>query len=313
MMYIYVGTFIPHHCWDHSEMIVCVLAEQLLDDGFVIKHNSIPLPFVHILHRNSFLHPPDLDPCDAKADTDIACLHPEEPSVRTHPYGTPRSYNRLTVKTIRNKYFDILEDEIDLWSPLFYEKKYRLEHWCVKHNLSPVASKKLCRDPTMATVNNTTLFHCVFKRLDEMFYAMGIDYCKSGNAYYNTLADPNILCDDEFTPFFYRNPVECIEFLIHWPAFRKYIKYALEMKFNEANEHIDSEVKSSDWCWNQQVCDVNFITATIILTASITTVGAWCDDCPFIEQFWPDTSQKLFRQQERMSRIYGSQKHQLDE
>jgi len=105
----------------------------------------------------------------------------------------------------------------------------------------------------MATVSNFTSSHTVFKRLYEMFYAMGIDSCKSGTVCYFCLADPNNLRVDDYTLFSYRNPVEWIEFLMQQPAFREHKSYAPAKEFNDAEERIYSEMKSSDWWWNEQV------------------------------------------------------------
>ena len=75
---------------------------------------------------------------------------------------------------------------------------------------------------------------------------MGIDCWKLGKVCYNHLANPNNLCQHDYTHFFYRNPVECIEFLMQQPAFRKHMSYAPAKEFNDAEERINSEVKSSD-------------------------------------------------------------------
>jgi len=83
-----------------------------------------------------------------------------------------------------------------------------------------------------------------------MFYAMAIDSWTSGKACYNHLAFPNNLWDDDYTHFFYHNPVECIEFLIQSPAFMEHMSYAPANEFNDAEECIYSEVKSSDWWCN---------------------------------------------------------------
>ena len=116
---------------------------------------------------------------------------------RTRICGTPHLDNRLAGKPISNEYFDVFDDEIDLWSPFSCEEEYRLVHWCVKHNLSRAAINELFRNPTMATVSNFTSSHTLFKRLNEMSYAMGIDSWKSGKVCYNRLADPNNLHDDD--------------------------------------------------------------------------------------------------------------------
>jgi len=111
--------------------------------------------------------------------------------------------------------------------------------------------------------------------------------------------------------FFPRNHVECIEFLIQQPVFREHMSYAPAKEFNDAEERIYSELKSSDWWWNEQVRELNFVIATMILTTSIATVAAWSYDCHFIRQFRPDTSYTLFRRQERMASIFESRKHRL--
>jgi len=76
---------------------------------------------------------------------------------------------------------------------------------------------------------------------------MGIHAWKSGIVCYNPLVYPNNLRDDDYTFSFYRNPVECIEFLMQHPAFREHMSDAPEKEFNDAEERIYSEVKSSDW------------------------------------------------------------------
>jgi len=86
-----------------------------------------------------------------------------------------------------------------------------------------------------------------------MSYAMGIDSWKSGKVRYIRLADPNNLHDDDYTRFFYSNPVDCIEFLMQQPAFMEHMSYAPAKEFNDAEERIYSDVKSSEWWWNEQV------------------------------------------------------------
>jgi len=89
--------------------------------------------------------------------------------------------------------------------------------------------------------------------LNEMSYTMGIDSWKCGKVCFNRLADPNNLRDDDYTRWFYRNPVECIEFLRQQPAFREHMSHAPAKELKDAEEGIYSELKSSDWWWNEQV------------------------------------------------------------
>jgi hypothetical protein len=67
------------------------------------------------------------------------------------------------------------------------------------------------------------------------------------------LADPNNLHKDDYTHFFYPHPAECIESLMQLPAFRKHMSDAPAMEFNNTVESIYSEMKPSDWWWNELV------------------------------------------------------------
>jgi len=84
----------------------------------------------------------------------------------------------------------------------------------------------------MATVTNITLSHTLLKWLNEMSYAMGIDWWIASKMCYNRLADPKNHRDDDLTRFFYRDPIECIEFLMQQPAFREHMLYAPAKEFN---------------------------------------------------------------------------------
>jgi hypothetical protein len=210
----FIGAYITHLRPDHNERIVYASAERLPDDGFVIKHDSILLPFVHEPHYGLFLHPSDHYSSDTEADSEMGCIDSEQPPVLTHICRTPHLDNRLAGKPISNQYFVVFDIEIDLWSPFSCEEEYRLAHWYIKHNLSRAAINELFKKRTMATVSNFTSSHTLFKRLKEMSYAMGIDSWTSGTVCNNRLADPVNLRDYDYTRIFYRNAVECIEILM---------------------------------------------------------------------------------------------------
>ena len=57
------------------------------------------------------------------------------------------------------------------------------------------------------------------------------------------------------------------------PVFREHMSDAPAKEFNDAEEHIYSEVKSSDWWWNEQVRWLNFVKAMMILPASLATAA----------------------------------------
>jgi hypothetical protein len=173
--YSYIGAYITHLSRNNKERIVYISAEQLPDDRFAIEHDTILLSFVQEPHRNPVLQPADDDSSHTEADSETVCIDPEQPPVQTRICGTPHLDNCRAGKPITNKYFNIFVDVIDQWSPFSCEEEYRLAHWCIKLNLSRAAINDLFRNPTMATVSNYTSSHTVFKRLNKMFYTMGID------------------------------------------------------------------------------------------------------------------------------------------
>jgi len=136
-----------------------------------------------------------------------------------------------------------------------------------------------------------------------MSYAMGIDCCKSGNVCCNCLAEPNNLRDDDYTHSHYRNPVACLEFFIQQPEFREHMSYAAAKEFNHADECIYSWVKSSDWWWNEQVCELNFVIATMIWTASMTTPDGGNYHCALLRQFRINSSSTIFTRYEGITGI----------
>ena len=97
------------------------------------------------------------------------------------------------------------------------------------------------------------------------------------------------------------------------PAFREHMSYASAKEFNDAEEPIYSGVKSSHWWWNEQGRYLNFVKATMILTALLAMAAAWSYDRPFIRQFRPDTFYKLYGRQQGMVSIFESRKHRLND
>jgi len=91
------------------------------------------------------------------------------------------------------------------------------------------------------------------------------------------------------------------------------MSHAPTKEFNDAEECIYSEVKSSNWWWNEQVHEFNFVIATMIMTASKPTAAAWSYNCPCIRQVTADTSFNLMRRQGGMASISETRKHRLND
>jgi len=206
-----------------QERIVYISIQQRPDDGFAIERNCILIPFVSEPHCKAFLHHSEDDSSDTEADSENVCIDLEQAPVWTPIYGTPHLDNNLARKPISNEYFDIFNDESDLLSPFSCEEGYGVTHWYVKHNSSRAAINDHFRNPTMETISNFTLPNTLFKWFNEMSYMMGSDSWISSTVRWNHLANPNNLCNADYTCLFYRISGEYIEFLIPQPVFREHM------------------------------------------------------------------------------------------
>jgi len=86
-----------------------------------------------------------------------------------------------------------------------------------------------------------------------MSYVMNINSWKQCKVCYNSLVDPNHFPDHGFTRVSNHNPVQCTQFLMKQRVCREYISYAPVKEIDDAEERIYSEVKWSDWSWNEWV------------------------------------------------------------
>jgi len=168
-------------------------------------------------------------------------------------HGTPHLDIRLASKPTNNEYFNIFDNEIDVWSPLLCQEEAWFVKWCIKHYLSRAAIHELLRNRTMASGSIFTAFLPSFERLNEMSCVMRINSWNSDTLCSNGLANPINFSNDDSTCILYHNPVECIEFLMKKLAFREHMSYAPAKEFNDAEECIYSEVKSSNWWCNDVV------------------------------------------------------------
>jgi len=207
-MYCCIDAYITHLYHDQNETIVYVSAEQFADDGFEIEYVRILLLFVYQLHCYPFLHPSVDDSSDTQADSENACIVPEQPPVRTLIYDTPNLDNHSAGKPIGNEYFDVINHEIDLLAVFSCEEDYRLAHWGVKCTLRRATINEHFRNPPMATISNFTSSYTLFKRLNEMSYTMAIDSWKCDTVCYTCFADRKNLRNNDYRRFFYCNRIE---------------------------------------------------------------------------------------------------------
>lgn len=100
-----------------QERIVWISAGESPDIGYVIEHKNILLPFIHEPHCDHFLHSSSNYSLVTVANSKHVCIHLEQPPLWTWIYGTAQLENCLAGKSVVIEYYDIVDDEIDLWWP----------------------------------------------------------------------------------------------------------------------------------------------------------------------------------------------------
>jgi len=114
--YSCIGAYIIQHRHYHKDWIVYVSPEQLLNVTAGIEHITILLSLVHEQHRDPYLHPSDDDSSNPVPAHKIAGIDQEQHPVSTRIDGIPHLDNCLASKPSTNDYFDIFDNEIDVWS-----------------------------------------------------------------------------------------------------------------------------------------------------------------------------------------------------
>lgn len=171
-----------------------------------------------------------------------------------NPVTSSRSSNTVQVQA----YFNAGGSLFDVSSHRKYEKSLLAEPWRPFHTLDDF---KLANWFITSKVPRA--------RIDE-YFATGLSKSASPcfrSAYkldqYITALDPyqhflewkegTYTHDDGHSTFFYRDMVQCVEYLLSQPAYRDDIVYAPVREYNETGERLYSEMHTADWWWETQV------------------------------------------------------------
>jgi hypothetical protein len=169
--------------------------------------------------------------------------------------------------------FDLDDDEIDPFRPFDSEQEYQLARWAVKHHVTKAATNDLMAIPGMNDVSGATSAYTLFKGVDTVVNDLQMNSWQRKFVSFDMSKDGKKLTDDELTPFWYRDPVRCIEFLMKQPAYKEDIAYAPSREYNDAGERMYSEINSGDWWWRMQVSTA-FFKRRCQSVSSLTTVNS---------------------------------------
>ena len=93
-----------------------------------------------------------------------------------------------------------------------------------------------------------------------MTYELGMQTWKSWKVSFNRVNAGNERSTAPTgTPFFYRNPVTCIEILLRQMAYKETMTYIPVKEHKEQNERVDSELHTADCWWRMQEFHRHFL------------------------------------------------------
>jgi len=136
----------------------------------------------------------------------------------------------------------------DPYTPFSGPAEFKLARWFVNSNIPKTQineyfNQGLGKSADIGYTSGYT-FH---QLLDSMDSELGVGSWKSGQA-------TTRICErTQNIPYFYRNPMDCIRFLLKQPAYRDHMAYAPVRQYNDLGERIYTELHTADWWWRTQV------------------------------------------------------------
>jgi hypothetical protein len=154
--------------------------------------------------------------------------------------------------------------ERDPWAPFSCEEDFRLGQWFVEHRISQAAIEDYFRMarrfPDKFYQGSFTSAYTLFKAIDKMTYDVGWSDWKEGSVCHRlpediegTTVDSLDPRDDTHVSFFYRNPLDCVKFIMRQPRLDGKFVYEPYKDFNEQGDRVYGEMHTADWWWKAQV------------------------------------------------------------
>ncbi len=242
--YSYVGAYFSHIRREHAERVRGLPPHLLPAAGYRHRDDFIELPQASNPVEIYPSEDSDEDNDDVIEDSDGRRLQP-----KSTQQGTAITLFEHAGRPLDGT-FDLDEDDLDPFRPFSSKQEYQIASWCIKNSISRTAIDELLGIQGFQHLTNTTSAHRLFNKIDDMHYPLDESSWEQGYVCFDRLEDPNI---EQTVPFWYRNPVECIEFLLQQPAYRDHMVYAPVREYNEEGERMYSELHTSNWWWRMQV------------------------------------------------------------
>jgi len=242
--YRFPGFYINHVQSQHSERVRYLPENELLGARYTLRDNIFYLP----LYVDSDVESQRSDRPNEGEDEDLFLGH-EETTINP-PNSENDAFNRAydPGRTYGSRK-DLDDDLINPYSPFSSKGDYELAHWFISNRVSKAAVNKYFRLDDISSEKLKSA-HTLLKKVDQMSHGLYARSCQHGTVSFDI--------DDEIgrtetVDYFYRNPVEIVEFLFRQPCYQESTRYKPVLEFNEEGERLYSDIYNSNWIRDYQV------------------------------------------------------------
>jgi len=137
----------------------------------------------------------------------------------------------------------------DPWFPFANAHDFKQARWMIQSNLAKGHIDQYFREG-LCTTNEVSFTSgwTLHRSLDRMYPELGEASWKSRDVV------TVIGGKERSIPFYFRNPLACVAYLIKQPCFRDHLFYAPVRQYDGSGERMYSEMHTAEWWWGIQVC-----------------------------------------------------------
>ena len=137
----------------------------------------------------------------------------------------------------------------DPWFPFANAHDFKQARWMILSNLAKTHIDQYFREG-LCTTNEVSFTSgwTLHRSLDRMYPELGEASWRSHDVVTvvgNTTGS---------IPFYFRDPLACVAYLMKQPCFRDHLVYAPIREYDPTGERMYSEMHTAEWWWNMQVC-----------------------------------------------------------
>jgi len=145
------------------------------------------------------------------------------------------------VKEYKEESRDLCENP---WAPLASAQGLKLASWFIERKLSKTRINDYFSNgignSTSVSYSSMHTFENLLRHLDP--------YCP-----YLQWLEGHVEDDQRTLPFFYRNLLDCVRYLLRKIAYRDDLVYAPRREYDQSGQRIYAEMHTADWWWDVQV------------------------------------------------------------